>query len=100
MVRRRGREHDQIDRLGVDLGVGQRRPCGVERQVGGDLTGRRNAALVNPRALHDPLVGCFDGLGQFAIGEHPAGQVAAAAQDDRTLHGHETVPPASRGASL
>src|SRR5882762_7704967 len=80
--------------------MGQRRARGVKRQVGGELAGRRNAALVNPGALHDPLVGCLDGLRQLTIGEHPAGQIAATAQDDGTLHCHETVPPATRGASL
>jgi hypothetical protein len=59
-------KHDQVDRWASTL-AWPARARGVDRQVGRDLTGRRDAALVYPSALHDPSSDVFDGLGQLAM---------------------------------
>ena len=38
-------QHDQIDRLGVDAGIGQRRPRRIDRQMRGELALRGDMAL-------------------------------------------------------
>ena len=99
LVGRRGRQHDQIDRLGVDLGMGERGARGMQAQVRGQFAGRGDAALVDAGALHDPLVGRVDGLRQLGIGENAARQIAAAAKDNGTDHAHERLPPIRRGGA-
>ena len=56
VVRRRGRQHDQVDRLRVDPGMGQRRVRGMERQMRGEFAFGGDVALPDAGALHDPLV--------------------------------------------
>src|SRR5262245_41084485 len=75
----------------------QRRLGGVQAHRGGGLAVGGDAALVDAGALDDPLVGGVDGLRELLIGEHAAGQVAAAAEHDRAQHGHEIVPSTRRG---
>ena len=93
VVRRRGREHDEIDRLGIDLGMGERGARRVHRHVRGPFAGRGDVALVDAGALHDPVVRRVDLARQIAVGEDLRRQIAAAAEDDRSLCRHEAAPP-------
>ena len=68
-----------------------------ERQVGGGLALGRDVALADAGALHDPFVGGVDHPRQLGIGEDAARQIAAAAEHDRTQHGHEAAPPTACG---
>jgi hypothetical protein len=85
----RGREHDEINRLRIDLGGEERGAGRVQGHVRGGFAGRRDPSFVDAGALHDPLVGGIDGAREFRVGEHPARQVAAAAQHDGAEHRHE-----------
>jgi len=91
MVRRRGAEHDQVDRLGVDPGIGQRRARRVDRQMRGELALGGDMALPDPGSLHDPLVRGVDPRRQFGIGQDLLRQIGAAAEHDRTCCSHETA---------
>ena len=84
LVRRRGGEHDQVDRVCLDTGIGERRPRGMQREVGGQLAGRRDMAFTDAGALHDPFVGGFHRLCQFIVAENARGQIAAATKHHRT----------------
>ena len=57
VVGRRGRQHDEIDRLGIDLGMGKRGARCVHSHVRCQFAGCGNVALVDAGALHDPVVG-------------------------------------------
>ena len=84
-------EHDQVDRLGVDAGVGQRRARRVDRQMRGELALGGDVALPDAGALHDPLVRGVDPRRQFGIGQDPLRQIGTAAEHDRTCCSHETA---------
>ena len=56
IVRRRGRQHDEIDRLRIDLRMRERGLRRAHRHMRGQFAGRGDAALVDAGALHDPLV--------------------------------------------
>ena len=92
-----GGEHDQIDRLRVDPGGGQRLARRGDRHIGRVFPLRRDVALTNAGTLRDPFVGGIDHPRQLGIGEDAARQIAAAAQDHRPQHGHEAAPPTARG---
>ena len=100
LVGRRSCQHDQIDRARLELGVAQRRARGGERKVGGQFARRGDMALADAGALHDPFVGGLDRARQIVVGEDVAGQIAAAAEHDRTHHRHEPAPLASRAIGL
>ena len=100
VVRRRGRQHDEIDRLRIDLGMGERGARCVHRHVRGQFAGRGDAALVDAGALHDPVVGGVDLARQIGVGEDLRRQIAAAAENDRTLYRHEATPPTAWRAGL
>ena len=91
VVGRRGRQHDQVDRLRVDPGIGKRRPRGMDRQMRGEFALRGDMALPDAGALHDPLVGGVYSRRQFGIGQDPLRQIGAAAEHDRTYCSHETA---------
>ena len=91
VVRRRGRQHDQVDRLRVDPGIGQRRARRIDRQMRGELALGGDVALPDAGALHDPLVGGVDPRRQFGIGQDLLRQIGAAAEHDRTYCSHETA---------
>ena len=91
VVRRRGRQHDQVDRLRIDPGIGERRARGVDRQMRGELALGGDMALPDAGALHDPLVGGVDPRRQFGIGQDLLRQIGAAAEHDRTYCSHETA---------
>ena len=63
MVRRRGREHDEIDRLRIDVGV-RRAPRAPRASARSEVSSpsRRDVPLADAGALHDPLVGGVDQL--------------------------------------
>ena len=92
VVGRRGGQHDQVDRLRVEMGVRERRARRVRSHVRGEFAGRGDAALVDAGALHDPLVGGVDLARQIGIGQDLARQIAAAAENDRTAYSHEAAP--------
>ena len=91
VVGRRGPQHDQIDRLGVNAGIGQRRPCRIDRQMRGELALCGNMALADAGPLYDPFVRRIDLGRQFGVGQHPLRQIRAAAEHDRTYRSHETA---------
>ena len=91
VVRRRGREHDQVDRLRIDPGIGQGRARGMDRQMRGELAFGGDVALPDAGALHDPLVGGIHPRRQFGIGQDLPRQIGAAAEHDRTYCSHETA---------
>ena len=86
IVGRRGREHDQVDRLRVDMGVRERGARRMRGHLRGQFAGRGNAALVDAGALHDPFVGRVDLAREIVVGEDLARQIAAAAENDRTAN--------------
>ena len=67
----------------------------LRRHLRGQFTWRRDAALVDAGALHDPFVGRVDLAGQIGIGQDLARQVAAAAEDNRAANRHEAAPPSA-----
>src|SRR6266851_10172906 len=91
IVRRRGREHDQVDRLRIDSGIGNRGACRMDRQMRGELALGGNVALPDTGALHDPLVGSVYPRRQFGIGQNLLWQIGTAAEYNRTYCGHETA---------
>src|SRR5262249_53861673 len=95
IVGRRGGEHDEVDRLGIDLGVGERRLRRVGGQIGGQFARRSDAALVDAGALYDPIVGGVDLARQVGVGQDLRRQIAAAAENDRARQRHEATPPSA-----
>ena len=91
VVRRRGRQHDQIDRLRIDAGMVERGTRGIDRQMRGKLAVGGDMALPDAGALHDPLVGSIQPARQFGIGQDLPRQIGAAAEHDRTFRSHETA---------
>ena len=91
MVRGRGRKHDQIDRLRVDAGIGQRRARGMDGQMRGELAVGRDMALPDPGTLYDPLVGGIYPRRQFGVGQNLLRQIRAAAEHHGTYCSHETA---------
>jgi len=75
VIGRRGRQHDQVDRLGVKPRMMQRRARSLDRQVRGELALGGDVALADARALHDPLVGRINAARQFGIGQNPLRQI-------------------------
>ena len=58
VVGRRGRQHDEIDVAPASRpAAASARSRGAQRQIGGELARRRDMALADAGALHDPLVG-------------------------------------------
>ena len=82
------------------MGIGERGARGVQRQVRGHLAGGRDMALADAGALHDPFVGGVDRTGEFVIAEDTAGQIAAAAEHNRTHYRHEATPLATRAVAF
>jgi hypothetical protein len=98
VVGRRGREHDQVDRLCVDARVGNGSACGGKRQIGRVLSRRGDVALTDAGPLHDPFVRRVDGFREILIGEDALGQIAAAAEHDRTHDTHVPTSPTACGS--
>src|SRR5215472_11726905 len=96
LVGRRGRQHDKVDRLCLDTRIGERRPRRMEGKVGRKLAWRGNMALANPGALDNPFVSRRDRTRQFIVADDARWKIAAAAEYDRTQHGHEPAPLAIR----
>ena len=88
MVGRRGGEHDQVDGVGADSGMGE---GGLGRgggEIGGRLAVGRDMALADAGALGDPFVGGLEAAGQLGIGHHLLRQISAAA-DHLGTHDHQ-----------
>ena len=100
LVRRRGRQHDQVDRTRLDMGIGERRAGGIEREVGGELAGGRDMAFADAGALHNPFVGGLHRTRQLVVAENSRGKIAAAAEHHRTQYGHEAAPLARRAVAV
>ncbi|MEY9148221.1 hypothetical protein ABIF00_006205 [Bradyrhizobium elkanii] len=75
VVGRRGREHDQVDRLRIDLRMGERGLRRLDRQMRGEFVVGRDVALADAGALHDPVIRRVDPAGQFGIGQNPLRQI-------------------------
>jgi hypothetical protein len=83
----RGRGHDdQVEIVGVDLGVMQRVACGLQREVGCHLALGDDVALLDSGAFANPFVAGVDALGEFGVGEDGARQKRPAAHDVRADH--------------
>ena len=89
IIRRRGAEHDEVDRLRVDPGIGQRRARRVDGKMRGEFAFGGDVALPDAGAFHDPFVRGVDPGRQFGIGQDPLRQIGAAADHDRTYCSHE-----------
>ncbi len=89
VVRRRGRTHDQVDRLRIDPGMFQRRQRRLGPQMRGEFAGCRDMALPDAGALHDPFVRSVDLCRQLRIGQNLLRQIGPTAEHDRTRHSHE-----------
>jgi hypothetical protein len=93
VVRRRGRQHDEIDRLRIDARILERGARGAERKMRGQLALGRDMARTDAGALHDPVVGGLDHPREVVIRQDTARQIAAAAEDDGACHCHEIASP-------
>ena len=100
VIRRRGGQHDQVDRLRVDPGIGQRGASGMNCQMRGELAFGGDVALPDTGSLHDPFVGRVDPRSQFGIGQDLARQIGAAAEHHRTHRSHETASCAVGASAL
>src|SRR5262249_7056768 len=97
VVRRRGCEHDKVDRLRIDIAVDKRSTRSGEPKVRRAFAWRRNPTLANPGTLGDPFVGSVDLPRQFGVGEDATGQVTPAAEHDRASNRHEGTLSAAVG---
>jgi hypothetical protein len=85
-VGRAGRNDDEVDVRGVDIGRFEREFRGHEGQIAADHIGRSEVARLDAGALDDPLIGSLDAsqrqlLGQCFIAQAVRRQVAAGARD-------------------
>src|SRR5262249_18736383 len=96
----RSGEHDEVDRLWIDITGRKRRARGGERKVRCELAWRRNPTLANSGALGDPLVGSVNLARQLVVGQNAAGQVTPAAKDDRPDNCHEETLSAACWPSI
>src|SRR4029450_7209266 len=62
--------------------MGERAFRRLDSEVGGEFTVGRDMALLDTGTLLNPLVGRFDFLGQFVVGDDPFWQVGAAPLND------------------
>ena len=81
-VGRRGRADDEIDVDGIDAGAHQGLARGGDAEVRRELAVVGDVALLDARALADPLVAGVDEARQVVIGHDALGQVGADAADD------------------
>ena len=81
MSGRDGRDHDQLEIGRLDACLLERGERGRQREIGHRLVRSGDAALANPRALHDPLVRGVDHLRQLVVRHHALGRVRADARD-------------------
>ena len=72
----------------------------LDGEIGRHLAVRRDMALADAGALHDPFVGGVDAGRELLVGEDALRQIAAASENDRTQHAHEAAPPMARSAAL
>ena len=82
VVRRRGRDDDEIDVGGAEPGIGQRRLGGLAGERRGGLALGGDVALANAGALGDPLVGGVDHRRHFGVADHALRQARADAAHD------------------
>ncbi|MGY4570813.1 hypothetical protein ACVWY5_003883 [Bradyrhizobium sp. USDA 3256] len=67
--------HDQVDRLRIDLRMGERGLRRLDRQMRGEFIVGSDVALADAGALHDPVIRRVDPGGQFGIGQNPLRQI-------------------------
>ena len=79
--------------------IGERRPRGMQREIGRELASGRDMAFANAGALHNPFVGGLNRTRKFIIADDARGQIASAAEHDRTQRRHELAPLAGRAVS-
>ena len=70
---------------------------GLDGEMRGELAVGRDVALLDAGTLLDPLVGRFDFLGQFVVGDDPFRQVGAAPLNDGPYH---SPPPLACSAGV
>ena len=94
VVRRAGRQHDEIDVGRAEVGPGERRLGRLDRHLRGALAVAGDMALADPGTLRDPGIVGVDALRQLGVGHDPPRQIGPAAGDPRAQD-HQTV--AARG---
>ena len=82
VVRRGGRDDEEVDVGRTEAGVAQRGLGRGERQRRRSLVAAGDVAAGDAGALHDPAVGRVDPLGQFAVADDFLRQAGADAPDD------------------
>ena len=94
VVGRRGREHDQIDRLRVDVGAGERRLRRMQwrdRRSASPVAAMWRSRMPVRCTIHSSEVSTV--AREFLVGEDALRQIAAAAENNRTQRRHEAAPP-------
>src|SRR5689334_1043228 len=88
IVRRRGRNDDQVELIRPRIGGLQRLPARLEREIARALRCLGDAPLADTRALADPFVARLQpARGEVRIGHHVGRQKAAGAGNARVDHG-------------
>ncbi len=77
VVGRRSRQHDQVDVVGRQPGIGKRGARGRLAERGGRLVVGGDVALADAGALRDPLVGGLDHAFEIGVLHDAAGQGGA-----------------------
>src|SRR4029450_3867817 len=77
--------------------MGERAFRRLDSEMGGEFTVGRDMALLDTGTLLNPLVGRFDFLGQFVVGDDPFWQVGAAPLNDGPYH---SSPPLACSAGV
>jgi hypothetical protein len=85
-----GGEDDEVEVVGLELGLGEGGPGGLEGEVGGADAGVGEAAGLDAGALDDPVVGGLDAVvvDEVVVGDDPRGDVEAGPGDVGLNHAH------------
>ena len=99
LVGGRGRQHDQVDRLRLDAGIGQRRARCMDGEIGGRT--RPGAAIWRSRmpvrwTIHSSDVSTV--CASSALVTTRLRQIGAAAEHNGTHNGHEAAPAPTGGS--
>ena len=93
----RGGDDEEVDLVGRDAGVLDRRGPGFDREAGGGLGRFRDAAFADAGALDDPVVGGLDPLLELGVREAPLRDGGPPAGDAGA--GHHMAPSLDAGPS-
>jgi len=91
LSRRRRRQHDQVDRLGVDPALASAARSGRDRQMRGELASAAMWRCLMPVRWNDQLVRRIHLRRQFGIGQDPLGRYEPQPSTTETYRSHETA---------